>query len=67
MRKNFGKILTGFIMLAVVAVACNNKKEKKEDPPKEDTTTVAPVAPVQIDTTQMDKDTADTRPVKPGE
>jgi len=29
MRKTFGKILAGVIMLSLVAAACNNKKDKK--------------------------------------
>lgn len=68
MRKNFGKILMAVIMLSVVAVACNNKKDKKDDAPKEDTTTVQPAPAITApDTTKMDGDTMDTRPVKPGE
>jgi hypothetical protein len=67
MRKTFGKILAGVLILSVVAVACNNKKDKKEEPPKEDTTKVEPAPPMPPDTTQMDKDTGDVRPVKPGE
>ena len=63
------RFMLAAFLLVTVAVSCNNKKDKKEETKKEDTVKVepAPMPPVQNDTTMMDKDTADTRPVKPGE
>lgn len=65
-RKNFSKILLALFLLSFVAVACKNKKDKKEETPAADTTKVEAMPPA-TDTTAMDKDTADTRPVMPGE
>jgi hypothetical protein len=67
-RQTIFRLFLGTFLLVFVATACNNKKDKKEEPVKEDTVKVepAPMPPVE-DTTMMDKDTADTRPVKPGE
>lgn len=72
MRNAVSKILLGLFLLSFVAIACKSKKDKKEETPAADTTLVEPMPPV-VDTTAMDKDTADTRgvepvdPVKPGE
>ncbi|MGQ0740628.1 MAG: hypothetical protein ACT4OJ_16385 [Bacteroidota bacterium] len=69
MRKTAFSVLLGALMVCFVFAACNNKKDKKDDTPKEDTTKVdmPPPPPPMDDTAGMDKDTADTRPVKPGE
>ena len=68
-KKTAYRLLLGAFMFSLVAGACNNKKDKKEDTPKEDTVKVdsMPPPPPKDDTAGMDKDTADTRPVKPGE
>lgn len=68
MRKNLSKIFLGVFMLSFI-VACGDNKDKKADAPKDDTATkVEAPPPMPPDTAQvMDKDTADTRPVKPGE
>lgn len=66
-KKTAYRLLLGAFLFSFV-VACNSKKDKKEEPPKEDTTKVETPPPAPMpDTTKMDKDTADTRPVKPGE
>jgi large-conductance mechanosensitive channel len=63
MIKTASKFVIAALMFSFTVIACNNeKKEDEKKEPVQDTTTVAP-APA--DTTQMDKDTADTRPVKP--
>ena len=67
MRKTAYSVILGALMISFVFAACNSKKDKKDDAPTEDTTKVEPVPAPMPDTTQMDKDTADTRPVKPGE
>jgi hypothetical protein len=62
------RLLMGAFMLSLVTVACNNKKDKKVEVTTEDTTKVDTTPPPPpMDTAGMDKDTADTRPVKPGE
>ena len=65
-RKTAYSVILGALMVSFVFAACNSKKDKKDDAPTEDTTTKVEPAPMP-DTTKMDTDTADTRPVKPGE
>jgi len=67
-KKTALRLFFGALMVSFVFAACNNKKDKKDDAPKGDTTTVVP--PPQIDTSGMDKDTSEVRPIdpnKPGE
>ena len=65
MPKTALKVIIAALMFSFTVVACNNnKKEEEKKEPVPDTTTVAP-APMPADTTKMDKDTAETRDVKP--
>ena len=65
-KKIASRFLLAAFMLSLVATACNSKKEKKEETTKGDTTKIEPVPlPPAKDTTGMDKDTADTRPITP--
>ncbi|HUR66326.1 MAG TPA: hypothetical protein VMZ03_08225 [Chitinophagaceae bacterium] len=65
-KKTAFRFLLAAFMLSLVAVACNNKKDKKEETTKLDTTKIdqGPLPPVK-DTSGMDRDTADVRPIAP--
>ncbi|HUR66325.1 MAG TPA: hypothetical protein VMZ03_08220 [Chitinophagaceae bacterium] len=67
-HKTVYRLFLGALMLSFV-IACNSKKDKKVDTATADTVKVdsTPPPPPMKDTMGMDKDTADTRPVKPGE
>ena len=67
MPKTAFQILLGFLMLAVVTVACNNKKEGDKKETASDTMTLKPtdqVAPATVDTPAAPTDTVKKKPVK---
>jgi hypothetical protein len=68
-KNYFLKTLLGVFMISSFVVACNNSGEKKDEGKAKDTTkteTVTPPASTS-DSTKKGGDSADTRPVKPGE
>lgn len=59
------RFLLGVLLFTFVAASCNNKKEKEEPAQENTEQKVDPPPPPAQDTMKMD--TADTRPVKPGD